>query len=305
MIVAVIVTYNRCEKLKKSIKSILNGAVVPDKIVVVNNNSTDETLNYLNELIVDTKQFFIVNTIKNIGGAGGFTLGIKVAYDLGADYIWIADDDAYVDKDCLQQLIVARNKILANSLDFSFLCSRVIWKDGEACKLNEPVPTVNWMKSLHIDPNLINVYSCSFVSLLVCRKFIDTVGLPILEFFIWYDDVEFSSRLGQCAPGYMVIDSLVTHDVVENNGADYIFMNAENIWKYKYGARNHAWTIIKREGLFRMFKFSLGIFKDRRLQRIPFKYKVAIFFASISSIGKKWRPLFPHEINLNLFVKDL
>lgn len=41
--IPVVVTYNRKEKLKKSINSLLNQSIQPQKIILVDNHSTDGT----------------------------------------------------------------------------------------------------------------------------------------------------------------------------------------------------------------------------------------------------------------------
>ena len=46
-ICVVIVTYNRIDKLKKSLKLYSNQEYLPSCIIVVNNNSTDGTKEYL------------------------------------------------------------------------------------------------------------------------------------------------------------------------------------------------------------------------------------------------------------------
>ena len=40
----------------------------------------------------------------NLGGAGGFSVGVKVAYDLGAEWFWVMDDDVAVLPDGIEKL---------------------------------------------------------------------------------------------------------------------------------------------------------------------------------------------------------
>ena len=67
-IIAIVVTYNRCELLKRCIEYLNNQVLKPDEILVINNGSTDGTSEMLKELkvtvqrldsILDKKLFYI------------------------------------------------------------------------------------------------------------------------------------------------------------------------------------------------------------------------------------------------------
>ena len=87
----VVVTYNRKNLLKLCIDKLLEQSYAINKIIIVDNASNDGTREYLHELIDDV--FDIVFLDENLGGAGGFYFGIKRAYEIGCDYLWIMDDD--------------------------------------------------------------------------------------------------------------------------------------------------------------------------------------------------------------------
>lgn len=98
-ITAVIVTYNRLGLLKTCLKSVQEQSRKPDEIIVINNGSTDNTQEWLSAQNVTTY------TKENNGGAGGFSYGIKTAYNNGTDWIWLMDDDVIPENDALQQLV--------------------------------------------------------------------------------------------------------------------------------------------------------------------------------------------------------
>ena len=94
MLAAVIVTFNRKELLGENIRMLLKQTRPFDKIFVVDNCSTDGTPEYLKDQgWMDDPRFVYVKTHANIGGAGGFYTGTKAAYEAGADYIVLMDDD--------------------------------------------------------------------------------------------------------------------------------------------------------------------------------------------------------------------
>ena len=100
----VVVTYNRLELLKENIKSLLNQTYAPNKIYIINNCSTDGTAGYLAQFNNHNK-ITVVNLPKNIGGAGGFNHGTKLAVKEGAGYVWLMDDDTIPEPDALEHLV--------------------------------------------------------------------------------------------------------------------------------------------------------------------------------------------------------
>ena len=91
-IVAIIVTYNRKELLKESILSLFQQTYQNFSIYIIDNASTDGTYEYINDML-DNDRLYYFNTGKNLGGAGGFSFGIKEAVQNGFSYLWIMDDD--------------------------------------------------------------------------------------------------------------------------------------------------------------------------------------------------------------------
>ena len=66
---AVVVTCNRCELLKQAIDALLNQTYPLNKIVIINNASTDGTKEYLDNVIDD--RLIVIHKETNEGGAGG------------------------------------------------------------------------------------------------------------------------------------------------------------------------------------------------------------------------------------------
>ena len=97
-VIAVVVTYNRSQLLKRNIACLRKNS--PHAIIVVNNGSTDDTGEWLAE-----QTDLIVITQANVGGSGGFYTGIQQAMERGADWIWCMDDDVFPRPDCLSNLL--------------------------------------------------------------------------------------------------------------------------------------------------------------------------------------------------------
>ena len=87
-IAAIVVTYNRREKLRNCIEAILkqDTSVQPD-IFIVDNGSTDRTGEWVHDLMETTPELrdrlIYTNLLHNSGCAGGFNYGIRKAVEAG------------------------------------------------------------------------------------------------------------------------------------------------------------------------------------------------------------------------------
>lgn len=240
-VAAVVVTFNRLEKLHHTIAALRANERRPDQIVLVNNASTDGTTEFL-ATITDDPDIHVLNLPENVGGAGGFSAGLRRAWELGHDWFWIMDDDCYPDPPSLRRLLEEHTGLEAFlERRVSFSCSVVKMPDGTLCEMNEAVTTWDWPRYLLQGFNSVKVGECTFVSVLLGRWTVEEVGLPLAEYFIWYDDKEFTKRLARHAgPGIQVLDSQVVHDMGVNRGVDYGRITDGDLWKFRYGARNQA-----------------------------------------------------------------
>ena len=115
-VMIVVVTYNRKKMLKECIEACLNQTYKDFTLLIVDNNSTDGTYEEVVKKY-ENKQVKYINTNKNIGGAGGFNLGIKEAILQEYDFAWVMDDDSIPEPNALES-IIKKKKILKNFLLF-------------------------------------------------------------------------------------------------------------------------------------------------------------------------------------------
>lgn len=276
---AIIVTFNRLELLKESIQDVLNQSESVEHLVIIDNDSTDGTREYLDGIQSD--QIIVYHSSENMGGAGGFNRGLKIAYQQTDDeYFWIMDDDTIVGEESNE-----RFKQHADDLnnEFGFLCSNVRWKDGSPT--NVPMVSDDWPAKAKM--NLVKVDYGSFVSFFLNRKVVAEVGLPIADFFLWFDDNDYSIRLREVYPGYFMNDVLVTHKSATNKVATGLIDDSEDrIDRYYYFYRNllYLWKVHfpneYRQVLIRKFlKSFLIVFQAKshrfRRQRVAFKGIIA------------------------------
>ena len=234
---AVVVTYNRKALLMECLHALLSQTRLPDEIIVLDNASTDGTKELLvSEGMMENPAIQYVGLETNSGGAGGFYYGSKLAYDGGADWIWMMDDDCIPTPTALEKLADA-----AQTVDASFLCSAVFGKGGECGSKPSVYGEGDWYAFL--EQGLVTVSRATFVSFMVSREAVTKCGLPYKQFFIWGDDTEYCARLLKYhLPGYLVGASCVVHKTpVKKRGKGSAFWwetNPAVIGRLHYLVRN-------------------------------------------------------------------
>lgn len=282
-VAAVIVTFNRSDKLENSIRSIYAGQTVPQWLFVINNCATDGTGDLLKRLVQEFTSLRVLETHENLGGAGGFFVGLKAAYDQGASHFWLMDDDAYAQPESLSRLIASYEALMERE-KVGFLCSRVDWTGGGICEMNQPETTWDWMRDYSAILPVVKVSACSFVSCFFSREILEEVGLPIKEFFIWFDDHEFTHRISKQFPCHAVLNSVVEHDLPTNEAADYGKINDDNVWKFRYGAANESWFRLRKQSIFHWLLFWAQKNWDMHHGRVSLKNRISINLATFRGL---------------------
>lgn len=239
---AVIVTYNRKKLLLECVNAVLNQTYLAYKIIVLDNNSTDGTEEWLKETGILNNECIVYKKLKeNTGGAGGFYYGMKQAAEFNPDWIWIMDDDVVPTPSCLEELITASGIIKE---PVSFLASSVRGMHGEPMNVPKILKEstnkyVDWYQ--YLADGLVQIRKATFVSLLINGKAVQQCGFPWKDFFIWGDDSEYTQRIiRDFGSAYMVGKSLAIH---KREGSDSLSivreLNKNRIQLYYYYYRNN------------------------------------------------------------------
>ena len=121
-VLAVVVTHNRRELLARCLDHLLAQRDVPLDLLVVNNASTDGTVEMLSARGID------VVTQENVGSAGGWHRGIEEAQVRGYEAVWLMDDDGFPDPAALGVLVTTLMKP-----GFACVSSVVLREDAVDC----------------------------------------------------------------------------------------------------------------------------------------------------------------------------
>lgn len=244
-VAAVVVTYNRKYLLRENLQALQAQTRKPDKIIVVDNASTDGTDSMINVEFSNADVDYL-RLPQNVGGAGGFHEGIKYAYERGYEWIWLMDDDTIPEVDALEKLLLAHNRLKSKGVCVRLLGSRVNWIDGSVHPMN--MPSYINVKShdlmiLLIENKCLPVRNVSFVSMMMHRDLVSKYGLPVKSYFIWNDDVEYTARITRNESGVIVLDSIVVH----KTKSKYVPITTSSPERFYFEVRNKIWMIKKSE----------------------------------------------------------
>lgn len=244
-VLAVVVTYNRLDKLKKCLAALRSSDKRCD-VLVVDNASTDGTSDWLPN--IHDEGFSFLRSDKNVGGAGGFNIGVRESVSRGYKYVWLMDDDCMVHADSLSKLIEADEVLDGN---YGWLSSVALWTDGAPCKMNRQKSVADFYDYAHLlKDSMLSATQATFVSLFLPTEVVRKFGLPIADFFIWGDDVEYTRRIAVRGGlrSFVVGNSVVTHEMKDNNGSSLALDAPERISRYKYAYRNEGY-LYRKEGV--------------------------------------------------------
>jgi GT2 family glycosyltransferase len=98
----VLVTYNGAHWIDKNIQSLLDSKY-PVSIIAIDNNSTDDSVKLLSKY----PQVDLIQSPENLGFGKANNIGMKKALDMGADYVFLLNQDAWVFEDTISSLITS------------------------------------------------------------------------------------------------------------------------------------------------------------------------------------------------------
>lgn len=236
-IIAVVVTYNRRELLKRNIACLrLNTPV--SSIVVVNNGSTDGTGAWLDE-----QEDLTVIHQENVGGSGGFYRGIQYAYQAGADWVWCMDDDVFPRPDCMEYLLPYTHEpgvgILAPR---RLMEGQIFTNDFQKVNLSNPFASMYQQKlKKQVVNGPVDICGTAFEGLCISRKAVAEIGLPNKELFIFCDDTDYCLRAVLAGFRILYIPSALMDKEKFFSNDNWEERSRKKKWKRFYQVRNSTY----------------------------------------------------------------
>jgi rhamnopyranosyl-N-acetylglucosaminyl-diphospho-decaprenol beta-1,3/1,4-galactofuranosyltransferase len=191
-ICAVVVTHRRPDELAKSLDAVSAQTRAPDHLLVVDNDDDGRVREIVNGQPIATTY---LGSRRNLGGAGGFALGMLHALALGSDWIWLADDDGRpADSEVLGTLLdcAQRHGLAAVS---PMVCDM---DDPRrlAFPLRRGLAWRRWVSELSTgSKDLLPGIASLFNGALFHAPTLEAIGVPDLRLFVRGDEVEMHRRL--------------------------------------------------------------------------------------------------------------
>ncbi|RZQ62191.1 glycosyltransferase family 2 protein [Amycolatopsis suaedae] len=260
-VVAVVVTRHRRDLLADSLK-IIAAQTHPVTHLVVVDNGPDEPAREVVESF--PLPFTYLPSHHNLGGAGGFALGMLHALALGADWLWLADDDGRpADETVLAVLLEeAEKRQLAE-------VSPVVSNIDSPAKLAFPLRRgLTWKRSsAELGEDFLPGIASLFNGALFRASTLDVVGVPDLRLFFRGDEVEVHRRLVRSGlPFGTSLKATYLHPDGSDEfkpmlGGRFHAQDPENEVKRYYTYRNRGYLLsqpgMRKIGALEVFRFGL------------------------------------------------
>lgn len=203
----VILTWNQKAMVLECLESFLGSSYAQAHYIVVDNGSTDGSVEAIREAYPDVE---LVVSAENLGVAGGYNLGIRVALASGAPYVLVTNNDVIVAPDMLAALV----DMMEEHPEVGMIMPKIYHYYGDQSRLwctgarwRRFPPSVKMMGSDARDSErwsrvraLDYAPSCT---LMIRAQVLEEIGGFDEAFFFYNDDWDFSLRLRQA--GYTIL----------------------------------------------------------------------------------------------------
>jgi rhamnopyranosyl-N-acetylglucosaminyl-diphospho-decaprenol beta-1,3/1,4-galactofuranosyltransferase len=277
-VTVVMVTYNRRDIVQQALDCLKKQTYPISYIVVVDNHSSDDTLEVLHQRKETDSRIEVITSSENRGFGEGLGLGMNWAKDnLVTDFIWMMDDDSYPVPDALELLIKNINELHYDILGLF----------GYRMKLGSKIRILPKGNSEDVDFILVD-------NALIKMETVKKIGVPSGEFFMMCEDYEYCLRIKDA--GYKL-------GVIQNNHVQRLNLGSQKfskatLWRGYYHSRNHLIILKKHFTWVRLVNYIVVQFKyllastmaPDRWQRIGFRLK-GIWHGIQSVKGKTLDPI--------------
>lgn len=190
-IFVIIVTYNGMKWIERCLNDVLSSDI-PIHVILVDNGSTDETVDFIKSTYPDLE---LIKSTTNAGFGQANNIGIQKALESKADYVFLLNQDGYIEKDTIRKLV----EFHQSHPDYGILSPQQMNGDGSA--LDKSFENIVLSKKCIIntftdsDTLIYDVYFVMAAFWLMPVKCIEKTGLFDPVFFHYGEDSDYLSRV--------------------------------------------------------------------------------------------------------------
>ena len=254
IIAAVFATMNRSGTAVACVRALAAQTRAPEMVVVADNVSSDDTVAELESLRDLPFQLIIHRMSANRGNAGGVQEAMNLAFEKGADAVWILDDDSWPRPNALEELIKEPwdPKVVRHSLQIDPRSGKFTWP----LQIADSGQGWRMIDSLDALPDKDFITSrIIWTGALVSREVRQNVGAVNGELFIRGEDEEYPWRIeeagfSQAAARRSILDHPGPPSLLRWGfcGRHFFFEPGLADWKLYYKIRNMVWLKKKQSG---------------------------------------------------------
>lgn len=202
----VVLNWNEWEYTANCVRSLQQMDYPSFEILVVDNHSSDDSVERLRQTFPDLT---ILVTERNLGFAGGCNRGIARAFDNGADFVWLLNNDTVVAPDALSNMVAVAEGFGKSCL----VGSSVFDLDGGNLQTLGGAYMNGWTGKVRDrragdDP----LHYIIGASMLIPREVIEAIGLLDEWYFFYWEDADYCRRARKAGFDLLVAeDSRVYH----------------------------------------------------------------------------------------------
>ncbi len=267
-VVAVVVTRHRRDLLADSLKSIAAQTRQPEHLIVVDNGPEEAARDIVESCPLATTYLL---SHRNLGGAGGFALGMLHALAMGAEWVWCADDDGRPADDSVLDTLLTEAE-LRGLAEISPVVANIDTPEKLAFPLRRGL---TWKRSAaELGTDFLPGIASLFNGALFRASTLDVVGVPDYRLFFRGDEVELHRRLvrsglpfGTCLrAAYLHPDG--SEEFKPMLGGRFHAQDPENEIKRYYTYRNRGYLLsqpgLRRIGMLEILRFGLYFLGTKR-----------------------------------------
>ena len=253
-VTVVVLNWNRKEDTCECLDSLFESAYPSYNIVVVDNGSTDGSVDLLRRRYASAALLALET---NVGFAAGNNRGIEVALRQGAEVVFLLNNDTTVAPDCLMNLARAARELPKDSVlgpkILYYDRPETVWHFGsrwdqkalELTAVARNEPSERWAQRLRVD----HIIGCA---MWIPRRALEKVGMFDERFFLNYEETDWCFRAARAGiPLFVIPDATVWHKISSSfsSSAQMVYFLERNrlLWIEKNFSGLQRWRLVARK----------------------------------------------------------